>query len=143
MRTEVKSIPYEPFTLETFTKAVNSLYVNRPIYQPLQTLMMGLSGKMMFDVSIELYESGLRIRTFTFYYKQLLWVTPYYKGNLWKIKVIAKHHYHVYHGTKDVAYCTTLKDCFKLIPEHKDEKHQAWKIKMRHQEHRRYRLPRV
>lgn len=42
-------------------------------------------------------------------------LTPYNKGNLWKIRCF-HHHFRVYYGTQNRAYCTTLQDCLKLIP---------------------------
>jgi len=43
--------------------------------------------------------------------------TPYFKGNLFKIRLFAEGHYKVYFGTKELSYCTSLRDCFELINE--------------------------
>lgn len=42
-------------------------------------------------------------------------LTPYNKGNLWKIRCFSNGHFDVYFGTVKKAYCTTIQDALKLI----------------------------
>lgn len=43
-------------------------------------------------------------------------ITPYNKGNLWKIRCLFNKTFHVYYGTVRTVYCTTLQDALSFIP---------------------------
>lgn len=79
---------------------------------------MGLDQTMLYDLSIMIYScKGLR----GFYTDtksargKYVEFTPFNKGNLWKIRYFYYGYFKVYFGTKEIAYCTTLKDCLQTI----------------------------
>lgn len=78
---------------------------------------MGLEQKMVFDLMFMIHHEGL----YGFNTNQkaskakYLEFTPYNKGNLFKLRYYPEGHFKVFYGTKEIAYCTTLKDCLPFI----------------------------
>lgn len=80
-------------------------------------MFMALRQKLWFDLQIEVYSSGIKGKWFdttTKYDKDCIWITPFNKGNLWKIKRTFKCYY-VYYGTFNKIYATSFKDCLNYI----------------------------
>ena len=79
---------------------------------------MGLDQKMLYDLNIMIYScKGLH----GFYTDtkaargKYVEFTPFNKGNLWKLRYFYHGYFRLYFGTKEIAYCTTLKDCLQII----------------------------
>jgi hypothetical protein len=81
-------------------------------------LLMGLDHKMYYDLyfmlSINYGPDGFFTDTKAARGKYVEF-TPYNKGNLWKLRYFYNGHFRVFFGTKEIAYCTTLKDCLPFI----------------------------
>lgn len=79
-------------------------------------MYMGLKQKLTFELSIEfsLLAPKRKIFNTTTNHDNCIWITPFNKGNLWKIKRTYQAFY-VYYGTIQKIYATSLKDCLNFI----------------------------
>lgn len=80
-------------------------------------LLMGLEQKMVFDFMFMMQHEKLHgfITNRRSLNSKYIEFTPYNKGNLWKLRYFYEGHFKVFYGTKETAYCTTLKDCLSII----------------------------
>lgn len=89
-------------------------------YRPPKELIipMGMQQKIMWDVSCmkEFHKiPGRMFYTDTKKAHDYIEITPYNKGNLWKIRCFFNY-FHIYHGTIRKAYCSTFIDAINFIP---------------------------
>jgi hypothetical protein len=79
--------------------------------------LMGLHQKIAFDFRLMLCNNKVNgYFTNTNQSKgRYVEFTPYNKGNLYKIRYYRDGYLKVFYGTKELAYCTTIKDCLQII----------------------------
>lgn len=78
---------------------------------------VSLQTSIRLDVQVELQVHEIDGRFFFTETRQAhdyIELTPYNKGNIWKIRCF-KHSFHVYFGTTIKAYCTTIRDAIRFI----------------------------
>jgi hypothetical protein len=104
-------------TVKEISEWVEKLYRDdRPPKE--MVLYMSLKSKIDLDTAVAFLYFGIKIRKFytdtkrAYDYTE---ITPYNKGNLWKIRCFYQGYYHVYYGTFKKAYCTTIQDAINFI----------------------------
>ena len=101
------------FTIGDFHELFRRMDHTPPKRHP---LVMGFKQAIMYNTSLRLV--GVKMKCFwtdtrrAYDYAE---ITPYNKGNLWKIRCFYDGHYDVYHGTIKKAYCTTIQDVINFI----------------------------
>lgn len=78
---------------------------------------MGFESKMLYDLHFEMLFHKLMFKFFITTTKIAIGyieLTPFNKGNLWKIRKFYGY-YHVYYGTKKICYCSTILSVYKIV----------------------------